>query len=140
MHYQSKFKREEALYVFMIVLHLYQCFKSALNKLWFFYSKRPPSQLEGYTHHLSLGFLKIRSRKGAIYNHFFSSWSIYEGRYFVLWLWDPLNQDARMLHLMFLLSLESSQQGWVHGLGSMTFGLAKQKFLNIEWFLHWKLN
>ncbi len=28
----------------------------------------------------------------------------------------------------------------VHGLGSMTFGLAVQKFLNIEWFLHWKLN
>jgi len=30
------------------------------------------------------------------------------------------------------VSLESSQQGGVHGLGSMTFGLAMQKFLNIE--------
>jgi hypothetical protein len=29
----------------------------------------------------------------------------------------------------------------VHGLGSMTMiGLAVQKFLNIEWFFHWKLN
>jgi hypothetical protein len=28
----------------------------------------------------------------------------------------------------------------VHGLGSMTFGLVVQKFLNNEWFLHWKLN
>jgi hypothetical protein len=26
------------------------------------------------------------------------------------------------------------------GLGSMTFALAVQKLLNIEWFLHWKLN
>jgi hypothetical protein len=34
--------------------------------------------------------------------------------------------------LVFLVSLESSQQGGVHGLGSMTFGLALQKFLNIE--------
>jgi hypothetical protein len=33
---------------------------------------------------------------------------------------------------MFLVSLESSQQGAVHGLGSMIFGLAVQKFLNIE--------
>ncbi len=40
----------------------------------------------------------------------------------------------------FLLNLESSRQGGVHGLGSMTFGLAMQKFLNVEWFLHWKLN
>jgi hypothetical protein len=30
------------------------------------------------------------------------------------------------------VSLESSQQGRVHGLGSMTFGLVVQKFLNIE--------
>jgi hypothetical protein len=29
-------------------------------------------------------------------------------------------------------SLESSPRGGVHGLGSMTFGLAVQKFLNIE--------
>jgi hypothetical protein len=26
------------------------------------------------------------------------------------------------------------------GFGSMTFELVAQKFLNIEWFLHWKLN
>jgi hypothetical protein len=30
------------------------------------------------------------------------------------------------------MSLESSQQGGVHGFGSMTFGLVVQKFLNIE--------
>ncbi len=36
--------------------------------------------------------------------------------------------------------LETSWRGGVHGLGSITFGLALQKFLNIEWFLHWKLN
>jgi hypothetical protein len=36
-----------------------------------------------------------------------------------------------MLQIVFLLSLESSQQGEVHGLGSMAFGLAVQKFLNI---------
>jgi hypothetical protein len=40
-----------------------------------------------------------------------------------------------MLQIMFLMSLERSQQGGVHGLGSMAFGLAVQKvqkFLNIE--------
>jgi hypothetical protein len=30
------------------------------------------------------------------------------------------------------VTLESSQQGGVHMLGSMTFGLVVQKFLNIE--------
>jgi hypothetical protein len=33
---------------------------------------------------------------------------------------------------MFLVSLESSQGGGVHWFGSMAFGLAMQKFLNIE--------
>jgi hypothetical protein len=37
-----------------------------------------------------------------------------------------------MLQIVFLVSLESSRQGRVHGLGSMAFGLAVQKFLNIE--------
>jgi len=37
-----------------------------------------------------------------------------------------------MLEIMILVSLESSQQARGHGLGSMTFGLAMQKFLNIE--------
>jgi hypothetical protein len=39
---------------------------------------------------------------------------------------------TRMLQIMFLMSLESSGRGGVHGLGSMAFGLAVQKFLNIE--------
>jgi len=37
-----------------------------------------------------------------------------------------------MLHIVFLVSLESFQRGGVHGLGSMTFELVVQKFLNIE--------
>jgi hypothetical protein len=37
-----------------------------------------------------------------------------------------------MLQIVFLVSLESTQPGGVHQLGSMTFGLAVQKFLNIE--------
>jgi hypothetical protein len=38
-----------------------------------------------------------------------------------------------MLQIVFLVSLELSQQGGVHGLGSMEFGLVVvQKFLNIE--------
>jgi hypothetical protein len=37
-----------------------------------------------------------------------------------------------MLQIVFLVSLESSWQGGVHGLGSMMFELAVQKFLNIE--------
>jgi hypothetical protein len=34
--------------------------------------------------------------------------------------------------IAFLVSLESSQRGGVHGLGFMEFELAVQKFLNIE--------
>ncbi len=46
--------------------------------------------------------------------------------------WSYEIHQTRMLQIMFLVSLESSQRGGVHGLGSMTFGLAVQKFLNIE--------
>jgi hypothetical protein len=37
-----------------------------------------------------------------------------------------------MLQIMLLVFLESSQQGWLHGLGSMMFGFVVQKFLNVE--------
>jgi len=37
-----------------------------------------------------------------------------------------------MFQIVFLVSLESSQQGGVHGLNSMKFGLVVQNFLNIE--------
>jgi len=37
-----------------------------------------------------------------------------------------------MFQIMFLVSLDSSRGGGVHGLGSVVFGLAVQKFLNIE--------
>ncbi len=37
-------------------------------------------------------------------------------------LWKALNEEGCM------------------GFGSMIFGFALQKFLNFEWFLHWKLN
>jgi hypothetical protein len=37
-----------------------------------------------------------------------------------------------MLQIVFLVSLESSHGGEVHQLGFMAFGLALQKFLNIE--------
>jgi len=40
--------------------------------------------------------------------------------------------QTRMLQIMFLVFLESSRQGGVHGLGSTAFGLAVQKFLSIE--------
>jgi hypothetical protein len=33
---------------------------------------------------------------------------------------------------MFLVFFKSSQWGGVHGIGSMTFGFAVQKYLNIE--------
>jgi hypothetical protein len=64
--------------------------------------------------------------------------SICEGRWFVLFCSYEIH-GTWMFHILFLVSLESSQW-WVHGLGSMMFGLVVQKFLNIEWFFHWKLN
>jgi hypothetical protein len=41
-----------------------------------------------------------------------------------------------MLHIMFLVSLQSSQGGGVHQLGFMAFGLAMKKFLNIGGYFH----
>jgi hypothetical protein len=37
-----------------------------------------------------------------------------------------------MFYIVFLVSLKSSQQEEVHGLGSVMFALAVQKLLNIE--------
>jgi hypothetical protein len=53
---------------------------------------------------------------------------------FILFCFVPPNEinRVRMLQIVFLVSLESSQGGGVHGLGPMVFGLAVQKFLNIE--------
>jgi hypothetical protein len=60
--------------------------------------------------------------------------SIYEGSsllvLFCLHLYE-IHQTG-MLQIMFLVSLESSRGGGVHWLGFMAFGLAVQKFLNIE--------
>ncbi len=68
-------------------------------------------------------------------------WAIYPWRKvfcFVLFCNYEIH-STRMLQVVFLVSLESSRQG-MHGLGSITFGLGVQKFLHIEWCLHWKLN
>jgi hypothetical protein len=40
--------------------------------------------------------------------------------------------QIEMFQIVSLVSLESFQQGGVHGLCSMTFELVVQKFLNIE--------
>jgi hypothetical protein len=58
--------------------------------------------------------------------------------WFVLYCSYEIHQTG-MLQIMFLASLESSRPGEVHGLNSMTSELAVQKFLNIEWLLHWKI-
>jgi hypothetical protein len=50
---------------------------------------------------------------------------------FVLVCTNEIHQ-TRMLQIVFLVSLESFQAGGVHQLGFMAFGLAVQKFLNIE--------
>jgi hypothetical protein len=40
--------------------------------------------------------------------------------------------ELECFQIVFTMSLESSPQGGVHGLGSMAFGLVVQKVLNIE--------
>jgi hypothetical protein len=51
--------------------------------------------------------------------------------YFVLFCSYEIHQ-TRMLQITLLVSLESSRPVGVHELGSVVFGLAVQKFLNIE--------
>jgi hypothetical protein len=79
--------------------------------------------------------------------HYLSAWALHyhpsmkEGRLFCFVLYCSYEIHwTGMLQILFLVSLESSRWQGVHGFGSMTVGLAVQKFLNIEWFLHWKLN
>ncbi len=54
--------------------------------------------------------------------------SIYEGRLFVLFCNYEIHRTG-MLQIVFLVSLESSPRGGVHGLGHVV-----QKFLNIDFF------
>jgi hypothetical protein len=54
-----------------------------------------------------------------------------QGNLIVLFCTYEIHQ-IRMLQIMFWVSLESSQGGGAHWIGSMTFGQATQKFLNIE--------
>jgi len=65
--------------------------------------------------------------------------SMKEGSSFVLFYIDEIHWTG-MLQITFLVNWESSPRGGVQGLGFMVFGLVVQKFLNIEWFLYWKLN
>jgi len=60
--------------------------------------------------------------------------SMKESRLFVLFCFVCTNEIHRtgMLQIVFFVSLESSQGGGVHGLRFIAFGLALQKFLNIE--------
>ncbi len=54
-----------------------------------------------------------------------------QGSMFVLFYSYQIHR-TKMLQVGFLVFLESLQRGGVHRLGSMSFGLAVQKFLNIE--------
>jgi hypothetical protein len=47
-----------------------------------------------------------------------------QGNFFVLFCTDEIHRTG-MLHIVFLVSLESSQGGGVHLLGFMTFGLVE---------------
>jgi hypothetical protein len=58
------------------------------------------------------------------------------GCLFCLYLWDPPNKEASDSVLGLFGKLSTSRGAWAR---SMTFGLAVQKFLSIEWLLHWKL-
>jgi hypothetical protein len=62
--------------------------------------------------------------------------SMKEGSLFCFVVMRSTKPGCFMLQIMFLVSLESSRRGGVHGLGSMMFRLAVQKFLVIERFLH----
>ncbi len=61
-----------------------------------------------------LGITHLSLKEGSLFCFFFCSYEIH---------WPG------MLQIVFLVSLESSWQGGVHGLGSMTFGLAVAKVL-----------
>jgi hypothetical protein len=57
-----------------------------------------------------------------------------ENGFFCLFVWFCSYEihQTRMLYIVLLVSLESSQQKGLHGLGSMMFGFVVKKLLNIE--------
>jgi len=63
--------------------------------------------------------------------------SMKEGSFFCFLI---MRSTEPVFQITFLVSLENSRWGRVHGLGSMVFGLVVQIFLNIGWLFHWKLN
>ncbi len=72
-------------------------------------------------------------------HHTWTHLSMKEGSLFCFVLFCSYEiHRTQMLQIVFLASLESSLRGRVHELGSMTFELAMQKFLNSKWFLHFE--
>jgi len=57
-----------------------------------------------------------------------------EGSLFCFVVMRSTKPGCFMLQIMFLVSLESSRRGGMHGLGSMMFRRAVQKFLVVENF------
>jgi hypothetical protein len=112
----------------MKVWILYKCRKIFIQFSWV--CKQWPIKKKGITLHMSK--VKIFINIVKIWNFLkFYLWR--KVVCFVLFCEYEIHQTG-MLQIVFLVSLESSRWGRVDGLGSMTFGLAVQKFWNIEYF------
>jgi hypothetical protein len=129
-------------YIYFIVgmsLNLFRIFKNMINirtwtvwfKTWTKQGTKPRSSMGEYN-------TSATTNRG-LFLYSPSHLSMKEGCLFVLFCTYEIHWTG-MLQILFFVSLESSRAGGVHQLGSMMFGLALQKFLNIEWFFHWKLN
>ncbi len=129
-----------------ILVHIFNTLPIALHLLGYIY-RVSATQDTNLTKDFIWCSLIVNGENGG-HGHYYQNWdlcsdwpqSIYEGKAvcFVLYCNYEIHQTG-MLQIIFLVSLESSGGG-VHGLGSMMLGLGVQKFLNIEWFFHWKLN
>jgi hypothetical protein len=85
------------------------------------------------------GFGYIYRNQYFIYLYFFCDvaevvMSMKEGSLFCFVVMRSTKPGCFMLQIMFLVSLESSRRGGMHGLGSMMFRRAVQKFLVVENF------
>ncbi len=121
-------------------------FNSSMISLDIWRFKKSIHTLQNNVHMFSLAYFVMGSHLG-VKGTCHTSLCMKEGSLFVLFCFVLFYlvrnyeiHQTQMLQIALLVSLESSWWGGLHWLCSMTFGLAMQKFLNIEWFLCWRIN
>jgi hypothetical protein len=117
--------------------HIWQILPNFFFFLWKREVQQPSFEYFKFSIIIDDNYVMPLSSKGILESHCFEIYLWRKVVCFDLFFSYEIHQTG-MLQIVFLVSLESSRwddKGCM-GFGSMTFGLAVQKLLNIEWFFH----